>query len=274
MRPSHAEYARTLVAHHAQGVLSSLDRRDGTPYGSVVEYAPLADGDILLFVSNLADHTNNIEADERCSIVVADRLGEPEPLTRERVTLVGRIEQLGDQPKTDEPGHVDGEATDDPLLDEMRSLYLDHHPHAETYIDFDDFSFWRLTPERLRYIGGFGRMSWVSAEEYRDAEPDPTAEAAAGAVEHMNEDHADAIVLMARHLAEEGWVEEAEMTALDRYGFDLRVSATDEQGEEKRESVRIGFDERLEGFDEVRPVIVEMTKRARRLSGDGSTTNT
>jgi hypothetical protein len=269
MRPSHAEYARTLVDHHKQGVLSTVDRRDGAPYGSVVEYAPLEEGAILLFVSNLADHTNNMEADERSSLVVAEQPGEPQPLTRERVTLVGSVEQIGEQPETDEPGHVDGEATDDPLVDQMRSIYLEHHPHAETYIDFDDFSFWRLTPERLRYIGGFGRMSWVSAEEYRAAEADPIAPGAAGAVEHMNEDHADAMVLMARHLAEEEWVDQAEMTALDRYGFDLQVGGVDEEGEQTRETLRIGFEERLEGFDEVRPTMVEMTNRARQQSGEG-----
>ena len=83
----------------------------------------------------------------------------------------------------------------------MRDQYLAANPASAYYIDFGDFSFWRMEVRSLRYVGGYGRMSWVEAPDYAVAEPDPLAgEAAIGIIEHMNADHADSLVLMARVL--------------------------------------------------------------------------
>ncbi len=244
-RPSHAEAARTLVAAYDQGVLGTLDRRDGAPYTSVAEYTLLPDGNALLFVSDLADHTKNFREDARSSLLVADGLGAEQPLTDERVTLLGAIERVDDE---------DGE---------LRERYLEAHSHAETYIDFEDFNFYRLVPDRLRYIGGFGEMSWPEVADYREAEPDPVRPAAHGIIEHMNDDHPDAMVDMVRGLTDHGWVDEAEMTEVDRYGFDLLVTG-DREGKAERESVRIPFDEPLEEPAGARGAMIELVERARR----------
>jgi len=249
--PTHAESARTLVAHHLQGVMGTLDRRSGAPYTSVTEYVPLDNGDPLVFVSDLADHTNNFKKDVRVSLLVAEGLGDSEALAEERVTLVGEIDPIADE-----------------QTDEMRTRYLEGHPHAETYIDFEDFAFYRVVPKRLRYIGGFGRMSWVDLEDYREAAIDPIWPAADGIVEHMNEDHPDALVDMAVGLAEFAWAEEAEMTGVDRFGFEMIVEGHVD-GDPRRESTRIAFDQPLNEPEQARHAMTALVEQGRDAAGRG-----
>jgi putative heme iron utilization protein len=245
-RPSHAESARTLVDAYDQGVLGTLDRRDGSPYTSVAEYVLLPNGDALLLVSDLADHTKNIKNDPQASLLVSNGLGDEQPLTDERVTLLGDVELVADEES-----------------DEMRERYLEVHPHAETYIDFGDFNFYRFAPDRLRYIGGFGIMGWPEVADYREAEPDPVRHAAQGIIEHMNEDHRDSMLEMVAGLTDHDRPDEAEMTEVDRYGFDLLITRTGEEGDTEQEKIRIPFDDPLEEADQARPAMVELVERAR-----------
>lgn len=246
-RPPHAEAARTLIAEHDQGALGTSDRTSAVPYTSVVEFACMPNGDPLLFVSSLAEHTQNFSETPGASLLVADDFGRPRPLERERVTIVGEIEPC--------------ESSRENLADR----YLDSHPHAETYIDFDDFDFYRLVPERLRYIGGFGRMSWVDADAYREAEPDPIRLASAGIREHMNSDHDDALLAIARQLADFDWAARATLEEVDRYGFDLEVEDADG---DRRDSARLAFDEPLEEPRDSRGAFTELAELARSAASD------
>ena len=139
-----------------------------------------------------------------------------------------------------------------------RDRYLEANPAAAYYIDFGDFTFYRLDVESIRYVGGYGRMSWVDAAAYAEAEPDPLVGAAAGIIEHMNADHADAQVLFCRHLAGRPDTTEATMSAVDRYGFEM--IAVSPAG---RAAVRLGFPEECTTGDEVRQAMVAMVADAR-----------
>src|ERR1700723_3058390 len=86
-------------------------------------------------------------------------------------------------------------------LPEARRAYLDRHANSRYWVDFEDFSFYRMDVLDVYYVGGFGVMGWVQAPEYDQAQPDPLADAAAGIVEHMNADHKDALILLARAFA-------------------------------------------------------------------------
>ncbi|MFW5967306.1 MAG: HugZ family protein [Persicimonas sp.] len=240
-RPSHATSARSLLVASNRGVLSTLDQRDGIPYGSLVEYAPLEEGDALFLLSDLAAHTTNFKRDERASLFVATGLSEGRPLALERATLMGAIEEV-------EPD------------DDLREVYLDEHPQVRGYVDFSDFGFWRLRVERVRYIGGFGRMSWVDGEAYGDADPDPLAEAAAGAIDHMNRDHGDALLDYVRAFSKVDQPSEPHMVALDQFGFDVQVRNAD--GRQKK--VRISFEQPLDDPSALRSTMVELVERARR----------
>jgi putative heme iron utilization protein len=139
-----------------------------------------------------------------------------------------------------------------------RGAFLAAQPDASYYVDYKDFAFYRLEPVALRYVGGFGRMSWVGADEYRAAEPDPLAESAGGVLSHMNGDHADAVLAYARVLAGFADATAATMTAVDRYGFEMQVSTP-----AGPRASRLGFDAPVATPGEVRGALIAMLARAR-----------
>jgi len=107
------------------------------------------------------------------------------------------------------------------------------------------------------YVGGFGVMGWVSAADYRAAEPDPLAEAAAGIIAHMNADHVDSMILLARtHAGLEAT--EAAMTSVDRLGFTLRLKTA-----EGMKGARVNFTREVRTAGDTRTVLVEMVKAAK-----------
>ena len=241
--PSHAERCRTLAETTRSAALSTIAREPaGFPYGSLVTVAFDGRGRPLLLLSKLAEHTQNLLARADASVLLTDPLdAHPEPLAASRMTLLGPCAAV----PVDERGAV-------------RELFLTAHPSASYYVEFKDFGFYRLQPTALRYVGGFGRMSWVTPDDYAAAEPDPLASSAAGIVKHMNDDHQAAVVLYARVQAGLADVESAKMTAVDRYGFELAVTTASGP-----RAVRLAFERPLATGDEVRRAMVAMVKAAR-----------
>jgi len=214
----------------------------GYPFGSVVSFGVTDDGDPLLFVSSMAEHTQNAQHDSRASLLIAEPVPEgSDPLGSGRVTLLGVLAKVTD----DERAFA-------------RDRYLAANPAASYYIDFGDFTFLRLAVDHVRYVGGFGRMGWVDVAEYRIAEPDPLAGASAAIIEHMNADHGDALVLCCRHFAGLDGTVGASMSAVDRYGFDVVALR-----EGHRSPVRLAFPGECTTTDEVRRAMVTMVAEAR-----------
>jgi putative heme iron utilization protein len=237
--PSYAERARTLVYRGRTGALATLSRKHpGHPFASVMPYAIDDDGQPLFLISTLAMHTQNLHADSRASLLVTEPEWRGDPLAAGRVTLMGRVEPVGD-------------AT------EARGPYLARHPNAAYWVDFKDFAFHRLGVEDVYVVGGFAAMDWVDADAYRAARPDPLADAAAGILEHMNRDHADALLTFARVLAK-AEADTAEMVAVDRLGFKLRVTH-----ERRVHAARIPFPREVTTAEESRRVLIEMLREAR-----------
>lgn len=236
--PSDAEHARTLVKRVSEGALCTFTGgEERFPYGSFSTYA-IAGGTPVFLISELAEHTQNLRRDTHSSLMVVAP-GAGDPLARARATLVGHCELVGD-------------------AGEVKAAFLETHPGAAYYADFKDFHFWRLHVESVRYIGGYGRMSWVTGEEWSAASPDPTAPLAEGVLDHMNADHADAMVLMCRAFSRAGDTSAAVMTSLDRYGFEM--SATTADGPRP---IRLAFRETVETSLEVRREMVALTQEAR-----------
>ncbi|MCB9421434.1 MAG: pyridoxamine 5'-phosphate oxidase family protein [Ardenticatenaceae bacterium] len=142
-----SEEARQLVAANQRGVLGTLLPKDGYPYASMVEYAPLPNGDVILFLSQLAEHQKYLTADSRVSLLIAPDIMAENALAQPRVSLVGRAELAEDRQA-------------------MAEIYLQYHPGARQYINFGDFQFYRLRVEKVRYIAGFGRMGWIPDGRY------------------------------------------------------------------------------------------------------------
>jgi putative heme iron utilization protein len=239
--PSFAERARTLVDQARTGTLATLSRRHaGHPFASIMPYALDVDGRPLFLISSMAMHTQNLGGDGRASLLVTQPGATGDPLASGRVTLMGQAARL---------------SGDDVAA--ARPIYLAAHANAAYWVDFEDFAFWRLAVDDVYFVGGFAAMGWVEAGDYRAARPDPLADVAEGIMEHMNRDHADALLSYARFYARED-AEEARMVAVDRLGFKLYLKSA-----ERRWSTRIAFPREVTTAAESRTVLIEMARQAR-----------
>jgi hypothetical protein len=238
-----AEEARTLVAQTFVGSLATLTA-DGDPWASLGTFGLLDDGSPVLCLSHLAEHGRNLAGDPRVSIVIGQVDGPSDPLAAARVTLAGRAERPADPA----------------LLQAARAAHLAGVPAARMYIDFSDFSLWVLRVERVRWVGGYGRMDSASGDDYAAAAPDHVTIGAAPAVAHLNEDHADALVAIAQALAGYPDATAARCTGLDRRGIDLTV-----QTPRGRAPARVAFPAALGERAELRAATVALTRRAREL---------
>lgn len=233
-----ATEARALLRAADRAVLGTLDRDGGGPYASLVLLATAADGAPLLLISRLAEHTRNLEADPRASLLIDGTAGFEQPMEGPRLTLAGRAARL--EPAAAGPA---------------RARFLARHPDAALYADFGDFAFWRIAVGRGHLVAGFGRISGVDGAALLPPADDAAALVAAEAeiVAHMNQDHADALDLYARVLLGrdgDGW----RMTGLDPDGIDLRRGGA---------VARLSFDRRATTPDLARAELVRLVRRAR-----------
>jgi hypothetical protein len=194
----------------------------------------------IFLISTMAMHTQNLQADARASLLVTQLETDGEPLGASRATLVGNVLPVANTE-----------------LGEARKLYLERHANSKYWVDFEDFSFYRMDVIDVYYVGGFGVMGWISASDYDRSQPDPLADSTGDIIQHMNADHKDALVLLARTFAR---IEstEATMTAVDRLGFHVRVKTPD-----GLRGARIAFLREASNPAETRKVLVEMVQQAR-----------
>ena len=192
--------ARRFVRGQHSGVLSTLSQRvDGFPFGSVAPFILDHAGRPIILISTLAEHTKNIDADPRVSLIVQPY--SPDMQVAGRVTVLGRAQRL----------------------DEKTALgprYLRFHPQAEDYFVMHDFSFYRIEPVRIRYIGGFGKIHWVEPAQYLLAES-ALVNQESGILEHMNADHAETLCAYCQHIHHLKTAQ-ATMIGIDPDGFDVR----------------------------------------------------
>lgn len=244
---SEAETRELPPGAQIRSLMRSLDRatlstgmagQDGWPYGSLVMAAVDQDGSPLLLLSDLAEHTTNLKADPRVSLLFDGTAGLAEPLTGARVSVLGQIDKIDDG--------------------RMAERYLRRHPSARMFAEFKDFNFYRVSIERAHIVAGFGKIHWVAAEHILSERMPDLEEAEAGIVTHMNEDHADANQLYASVLLGrdgEGW----EMTGCDPEGCDLRLDGA---------IARIDYDAPVRDADETRKALVALVKRARQSAAE------
>ncbi len=236
--PSYAERVRTLFSLGSTGTLSTWSKKvAGFPFGSLMPYALDEAGRALFLISNMAMHTQNLKADARASLFLSQAALDGDVLGAARATLVGEVLPV---PAADTAA--------------AREAYLARHENSRYWVDFSDFGFFRLTPAEIYYVGGFGVMGWVTAEEYAAARADPLAAASAGILAHMNTDHVDSMVKLAAKYA--GLVgTEAQMTSVDRLGFGLRLKTAD-----GIKGARINFPAEVRTAEETRAALVGMVR--------------
>lgn len=195
--------ARELLLKEYRGALSTHSKAmPGFPFGSVVPYCLDAQGWPLILISRIAQHTHNLKAESKCSLLVGER-GAEDVQAVGRLTLLAEAKQLVDVPE----------------VEAAADRYYRYFPESCGYHNAHDFDFWRLEPVRSRYIGGFGAIHWLDQVEQGNPFAGDTERRM---LEHMNSDHADAI---AHYVALSGLpaTEPAQMVGIDGEGFHLRI---------------------------------------------------
>jgi putative heme iron utilization protein len=228
-----ARDARRMLRAHRYGALSTLSKKfDGYPFGSITPYLVDHDGSLLILISTLAEHTKNIQHDPRASLITHDQ-HDPHIQTQGRVTVVG-------------------DAVPEPNRAQAGLRYLRYFPEAGTYFEMHDFSFYRIRPFAVRYIGGFGKIHWVSMAEYA-IQPYPLIEQESDVIEHMNTDHQDTMRNYCRHFHQYQAFNVA-MLGIDLDGFD--VLADDKV-------LRFDFAQPVFDAKQARAALVEMARAAK-----------
>ncbi len=232
-----AGLARSLLRRSRQGALATLMADSGDPYCSLVNVASHADGSPILLISRLALHTRNILGDTRVSLMLDER-AEGDPLEGSRIMLAGRAEE------------ADGDGLETP-----RRRYLNAHPSAEAFVNFKDFSFFRIRPKGAHLVAGFGRIVDLKPEQFLTDISDAGAllEAEQGAIEHMNADHREAMNLYATRLlgaAPADW----RCTGCDPDGLDMQAGI---------HALRLDFPRRIVAPAGLRQMLKELADQAR-----------
>ncbi len=230
--------AKGLLRATRAGALATIDRNTGHPFASLVNIATDADGAPLIVISRLSTHTANLEQDGRASVLLA-ATGKGDPLAHPRLTLLGTFKPVA-RDHADEP--------------RVRRRFLARHPKSQLYAGFADFSFWRLDVVSAHLNGGFARAADLKAADVMTdiCGAADLLEAEAGAIAHMNDDHAEAVRLYATKLlgGEDGkW----RLTGLDPDGLDLALGDA---------TLRLPFAERVTTAQGLRKVVVDLAAKA------------
>jgi len=222
--------ARRFARRQFNAVLSTLSRRlDGFPFGSVAPFVLDHAGQPLILISEIAEHTRNIDADPRVSLIVQPY--SPDMQATGRVTLLGRAVRMPDKTA-------------------LGARYLRHFPQAEGYFAMHDFHLYRIEPVKVRWIGGFGRIHWVEPEHWLCA-PGALEAAEAGILEHMNADHRDTLRAYVANV--QGTPpEQVEMIGIDPDGIDLSADA---------DVVRIDFDAPVHDAEAARAALIALARQ-------------
>ncbi len=229
--------ARSLLRRSRQGALATLMPASGDPYCSLVNVASDADGSPILLISRLAVHTKNILGDSRVSLMLDERAA-GDPLEGSRIMLSGRAEEAkGDQ------------------IENLRRRYLNAHPSAEVFVNFKDFSFFRIEPSGTHLVAGFGRIVDLKPAKFLTdiSDAGDLLEAEQGAIEHMNADHLDTMNLYATKLLGAGSAD-WRCTGCDPDGIDLVAGAA---------TLRLDFPRRIVTPAALRQVLKELADKAR-----------
>lgn len=232
--------ARQLLRAHRYGALCTLSKKfDGHPFGSITPYLVDHDGSLLILISALAEHTKNIRHDPRTSLITHNQ-DDPHIQMQGRVTFVGTAQLAAAK---EEPGR----------------RYLRYFPEAQAHFAMHDFSFYRIHPIAIRYIGGFGNIHWVKTEDYT-VPPYPLIGQEEDIIAHMNADHIDTLRHCCQHF-HSCEATDVEMLGIDCDGFDVRADD---------KVLRMKFPEPVLDAQQARQVLVAMSRLGNPVNKKGA----
>lgn len=223
--------ARDLLLQNYQGILCTNSKdMPGYPFGSVVPYVIDRQGQPVILISTIAQHTNNILSDNKVSLIVTED-------DADDLQTAGRVTYIGDARKLDDNDN------------DAMERYYEFFPQSRGYHKTHDFDFYTIDLQRVRYIGGFGEIYWVKKDSF--LLPNPfNREQEQGMLNHMNQDHADSI----RHYCDLYGIHVAKkqtpvMAGIDSEGFHIRIG---------KRIHRINFKQPVNTGEAVRKALVDL----------------
>ncbi len=282
------EKARTVTSVCTSGTLctiSSHEGIDGSPFGSFVDYVLDDDGNPVFLMNEMSMHTINIKnAQQRMKddnnpaamVTLFTQLGGNTNNNNDGPSFgPGSSSNLGNKGLQDVSrcsltGRLEKLTADAADMDALRMRYSITHVYADQVMDSPKFAFYRLIPDKIYFVGGFGVLStWVDPEDYKNANPDILATQAAGICARINRDHDEDLRLTAQHLLNiapknADAIESVRVTTVDRLGMDLRVTA--QQGTRRNklqtDEFRIGFRIPVQSVEDAKSEILKIFQEA------------
>jgi heme iron utilization protein len=237
-----AKEALQFLRTTQSGVLSTFSSKfSGYPFGSVAPFVLDHSGQPIILISTIAEHTQNIIANSKVSLLVF--AGDEDLQANARLTIIGEAKKINKE-------DVD-----------LRARYLRYLPQAVSYFGMHDFSFYRIEIAQIRYIAGFGKMGWIAGDTALRAEisdNSPLAVQETSIIEHMNADHEHSLIAYSKHF-HNVITTHAEMLGIDTDGFDAKVNIEDG----KTQILRFNFDQPIQDAQSARMALVNMSNVAK-----------
>jgi putative heme iron utilization protein len=234
-----AKEALQFLRTTQSGVLSTFSAKfPGYPFGSVAPFVLDQSGQPIILISTIAEHTHNIIENPKVSLLVFT--GDEDLQANARLTLIGEAKQISKEDA------------------DLRARYLRYLPQAASYFDMHDFNFYCIEIAQIRYIAGFGKMGWISADAMNPAElaqNSPLAAQETSIIEHMNADHVHSLIAYSKYFHNVN-ATHAEMLGIDADGFDAKVNIAGE----KTQILRFNFEQSIQDAQSARMALVAMSK--------------
>ena len=248
--------ARQLLRSTQSGMLSTFSTKFvGYPFGSVAPFVLDHDASPIVLISTIAEHTKNIIANPKVSLLVF--AGNEDLQASSRLTLIGDASKI----EKNDAGQS---------YTNLRARYLRYLPQATSYFDMHDFSFYRIHIAQARYIAGFGKMGWMEGSELSGADLSAEtnrektsllASQETGIVEHMNADHGHSMISYCQHFYHITPTN-AEMLGIDSDGFDIKATMCDDS----TKILRFNVEQAITDAQSARAALVAMSKLCKEAS--------
>ena len=252
------EKARTVTAVCTSGTLCTTSQEDGiqgAPFGSFVDYVLDDRGNPILLMNDMSMHTINIQKAQVPIVTLFTQLGDQQKRTEgqdvSRCSVTGILERMNPS---------------DPDMEAIRMRYSITHTYADQVMDSPKFAFYRLQPQKIYFVGGFGVLAkWVDPADYQAAAPDILARQAADICARVNRDHISDLRNTAQHLlGVETEIERIRMTSVDRLGMDIRVTSQMKSRRNKLQTdeFRIGFRIPVQSTEDAKSEVLKVFQEA------------
>lgn len=239
-KQTYAEEAKNLITLNRDGVLSTISlSQKGYPFGSIVPYDIDKDGNLIIYISLIAEHYKNLKADSRASLIVLDSFGTKDRQAHARATILLDFSVVPEQQK-----------------EQVQFSYEKRFPQSINYEIQHNFLFMRGNPVKIRWIGGFGDITWISREDFTSVPFDPVTYGASDIMQHMNEDHKDALQHYVKTFSSFDPNEfDVQLTAVNSNDFTLTLKKG-----KKEEKLKISFPSKLKSRDDARQAFIALLK--------------